>query len=257
MKRLVAAMGSKGGTGKSKTERTFYDLFRSRGRRIAAFDLDASNGSFASYAPDAIKIDDLKGSAAWLDAAYDDSIDDVLVDVPGGHVADFAERVAASPAALADAVSAAGRELVIVTVIGIESDETMQAITTLETWARTSARIVVALNGRDGDVADFIIFEDEVASAVSAAGASTIWVPRIPSRLRASLSKHNVTMLAARSMAREIGHDAALNAKYYLEACAAQWQGTWLDADGEGDGSVTTALPGVTVRKPSALVTAP
>lgn len=255
MKRLIAAVADKGGVGKTRVARALTDLFRLSGRRIAAFDLDAQNASFAAYDPARISICYAADSAAWLDAAYDAAIDDVIVDVPGGHVADFAERVAASPAALVEALREADRNAVIVVPIGVESDETMHALTALETWSDTGAHVVLVLNGRDGDLSDHIVFQDDVADRADAAGASTLWMPRIPARLRATLSRHGMTMHDARDAANVVGREAALNARFYLADLARQWAGTWLDARGEGDGSVRIALPTLTARIPAQVAT--
>ncbi len=60
-RRAIATLAPKGGVGKTHTAKTLYDLLQRHGRRVTAWDLDASTGTFAVY-DDAIKTFDLNGS---------------------------------------------------------------------------------------------------------------------------------------------------------------------------------------------------
>jgi hypothetical protein len=217
-------------------------------RRIAAWDLDASTGTFAVY-DGGIKTYDMHAKLSgpsWFDDCYCDDIDDVLVDVPGGRLDDLLNTFGQGDAlGLVSAVRAAGRELIIITPIGVMIAETVTAQVTLNAFAGTDARVIILKNGRFGDPDDFIIYDGvkdgaqrrygttrELAERI---GAETIFLPCLAPRLSAQIDAERLRLIDAageRGVAL-LGRLGATRVQMYLNAVAEAWRGSSLDLGGK------------------------
>jgi len=246
-RRAIATLAPKGGVGKTHTAKTLYDLLQRHGRRVTAWDLDASTGTFAVY-DDAIKTFDLNGSRdthSWLDDCHDANIDDVLIDVPGGRIEDlfriFGDN---SVDALVSAVRASGCELIAVNPIGVTIAETVTAQVVLNAFAKTDARVVILKNGRFGNAEDFIVYDGlEVAGKrrygatsdlAESVGAETIFLPCLAPRLLAQVDAERLRLGVAASAAGAefIGRLNATRVEIYLASVEAAFRGTSLAIDG-------------------------
>ncbi len=165
MKRQIIFASDKGGVGKSYGSRTFLDLARRAGRTVSAWDLDGSTGSLALLYPDrnpqvGAGIEDVrdpKAKGEWLEALYG-AADDVLLDVPGGALDDLTRVLDGGAPSLVAEARNAGRELVVVSVIGIKRDATGTPQDAIDRFG-SAVHHVVLKNGYFGDADDFVIFD--------------------------------------------------------------------------------------------------
>ncbi len=248
VRRVVASSANKGGIGKTETQKRNYDLLPQHGRRVVAWDLDWATGSFAAY-DSGIKTFDMRGKrsgASWLYDCYDDDIDDVLIDLPGGRLDDLLNTFGeGDAAALVKAVRDSGREFVAVVPIGVSVAETVTAQVPLHAFAGTDARIVVLKNGRFGDPSDFIIYDGivndgerrygatrELAERV---GAETVYLPGLAPRLSAQIDAERLRLIDAtreRGLAL-LGRLGVARVQMHLAAVTEAWRGSSLDLDGD------------------------
>ena len=156
----------KGGVGKSTTARAFIDLARPTGRRVSAWDLDKGTGSLALVYQDrnaevgcaCEDVREKRSPGAWLDAFHGEA-DEVVLDVPGGAMGDLLRFCGPGGAeSLVEFVSKAGRELVIVSVIGTRRDSMLTAQDAVEQFG-SAVRHVVVKNGVFGDEQDFVVYD--------------------------------------------------------------------------------------------------
>ena len=246
-RRVIATVAPKGGIGKTFVAKLLYDLLPTRGRRVAAWDLDAATGTFAVY-DDAIKTFDLHGKQStysWLDDCYRDDVDDVIIDVPGGRIDDLLRTFGDnSIEALVGAVREARRELVIVNPIGVMIAETVTAQVVLNAFAGTATRIVIVKNGRFGDADDFVIYDGievggerrygatgDLAASIE---AESIFLPCLAPRLLAQADAERLRLIDAASSegAQRLGQLGATRLRMYLASVARTLQGSSLDLDG-------------------------
>jgi hypothetical protein len=246
-RRLIAMVAQKGGVGKTHAAKLEYDLLQRRGRRVEAWDLDASTGTFAVYG-EAIKTFDLnepRESYSWLDDCYHADIDDVLIDVPGGRIDDLLRTFGDnSVAALVSAVRDSGRELVVVTPIGVNIAETVTAQVVLTAFAETTARVVILKNGRFGGADDFVIYDGiDVAGQrrygatgdlAASVGAETIFLPCLAPRQLAQVDAERLRLseAAGAAGADRLGRLNATRVQMYLASVEAAFRGTSLAIDG-------------------------
>lgn len=247
-RRVIATVAPKGGVGKTFIAKLLYDLLPAHGRAVAAWDLDAATGTFAVY-DDAIKTFDLNGkqsSHSWLDDCHRGDIDDVIIDVPGGRIDDLLRTFGDnSVAALVDSVRDTAREFVVINPIGVMIAETVTAQVVLNAFAGTPARVVIAKNGRFGDVDDFVIYDgiqygDErrygaTRDLAEDAGAETLFVPYLASRLLAQVDAERLRLkdAAADAGAKRLGRLGAARVQMYLASVADALRGTSSDLEGK------------------------
>ena len=246
-RRVIATVAPKGGIGKTFTAKLLYDLLQTRGRHVAAWDLDAATGTFAVY-DDAIKTFDLNSSretTSWLDDCYRDDIDDVIIDVPGGRIDDLLRTFGDnSVEALVSAVCSSGREFVVVNPIGVMIAETVTAQVVLNAFAPTRARIVILKNGRFGDEDDFVVYDGvdcggerrygATSDLAASVGAETIFLPCLAPRLLAQVDAERLRLSAAAGSpgAERLGRLCAARVNMYLSSVELAFSGTSLAIDG-------------------------
>lgn len=246
-RRVIATVAPKGGIGKTFVAKLLYDLLPTHGRSVTAWDLDAATGTFAVY-DDAIKTFALhgkQGGHSWLDDCHRDDIDDVIIDVPGGRIDDLLRTFGDNNVtALVDSVRTSGRELVIINPIGVMIAETVTAQVVLNAFAGTSARVVIAKNGRFGDVDDFVIYDgvqygDErrygaTGDLARSAGAETLFVPCLAPRLLAQIDAERLRLkdAAGHVGAKHLGRLGAARVQMFLASVAEALRGTSADLDG-------------------------
>jgi hypothetical protein len=246
-RRLIAMIAQKGGVGKTHAAKLEYDLLQRRGRRVEAWDLDASTGTFAVY-DEAIKTFDLNDSReaySWLDDCYRADIDDVLIDVPGGRIDDLLRTFGDNSVdALVSTVRDSGRELVVVTPIGANIAETVTAQVVLNAFGETAARVVVIKNGRFGNADDFVIYDGievggerrygATGDLAASVGAETIFLPCLAPRLLAQVDAERLRLCEAASAtgADRLGRLNTTRVQMYLSSVEAAFRNTWLAIDG-------------------------
>lgn len=246
-RRVVATVAPKGGVGKTFISKLLHDLLPTHGRRVASWDLDAATGTFAVY-DDAIKTFDLNvlnSEHSWLDDCYDSHINDVLIDVPGGHIDDLLSTFGNNGTkALVAAVKASGRELVVVNPIGAMVAETVTAQVVLNAFSGTAARIVIVKNGRFGNADDFVIYDGIEENGVrrygatsdlaASVGAETVFLPSMPPRLLAQADAERLRLIQAASAdgVGRMGRLGVARVQMYLASVAEAFRDSSLDLDG-------------------------
>lgn len=250
MKRVIIVSAKKGGSGKSTTAKALIDLTRAAGRTVSAWDLDGQTGSLAFVYPpgDSIAgvgtedIRDPSSKAAWLDAFHCDA-NDVLLDVPGGALDDLLRTFTGGAKSLVAAVKESGRELVIVSVLGLKKDSTATAQEAVEIFG-TAAHHVIVLNGFFGDRRDFIVYDGfshpttgeamfgRTSRQVSEVGGETMFVPRMEAQSDIMLDLEGMSMARGAGAISEIGRKHSGNVRYWLAEVKQSFAGTWLDVDG-------------------------
>lgn len=168
-RRLVIYAANKGGVGKSMLCRAHIDIARAANRNVAAYDLDAANGSVARLYSDrdpmvgaGIADITVERDSSWLDV-LDSSADDVVYDVPGGKMDALLRTFTGGGEAFAEYVAKSNRELVIVSPIGVKKDA-LHTITDAITAFGSSMKAgtthhVIVKNGFFGDDSDFLVFD--------------------------------------------------------------------------------------------------
>lgn len=245
-RRVIATVAHKGGVGKTFLAKLLFDLLMAIGRVVAAWDLDASTGTFAVY-DDTIKTFDLNSSRetySWLDDCHSD-IDDILIDVPGGRIDDLLRTFGDnSVRALVSAVRSSGRELVVVNPIGVSIAETVTAQVVLNAFAGTDARVVIVKNGRFGNAEDFVIYDGvEIAGErrygatgdlATNVGAETLFLPCLAPRLLAQVDAERLRLgdAAGTAGAERLGRLNATRVLMYLNSVEAAFSGSSLAIDG-------------------------
>ena len=246
-RRVIATVAPKGGVGKTFVAKVLYDLLPSHGRRVTAWDLDAATGTFAVYHDD-IKTFDLQetqSSYSWLDDCHRDDIDDVLIDVPGGRINDLLRTFGDdSVEALVTAVADTGRELVIVSPIGVMIAETVTAQVVLNAFAGTGARVVIVKNGRFGSPHDFVIYDGiqvggerrygATSDLAASIGAESIFLNCLSPSLLAQSDAERLRLIEAAGPigAKRLGQLGATRMRVYLAAISADFRGTSIDLEG-------------------------
>lgn len=247
-RRVLATVAPKGGVGKTFISKLLHDLLPTHERRVTSWDLDAATGTFSVY-DDAIKTFDLSANSSshsWFDDCYCDDIDDVIIDVPGGRVDDLLSTFGNNGTeALAVAVKASGRELVVVNPIGAMVAETVTAQVVLNAFAGTAARVVIVKNGRFGNADDFIIYDGisengsrrygATSDLARSVGAETLFLPAMPPRLLAQADAERLRLVQAADAdgIDRMGRLGAARVKMYLASVVEAFRGTSLDLDGK------------------------
>lgn len=253
--RAIVVMAQKGGVGKTHIAKSLYDILPTRGRSVAAWDIDAETGTFAAYdaAIHTFDLNDKDNTSSWLDDCFRTDVGDVLIDVPGGHIDDVIDTFGDGGAeALVATVAESGRDLVVVTPIGVMLAETVTAQVALNAFAGTSARLVVVKNGRFGAADDFVIYDGieeqgvrrygATGTLARAVGAETVFLPALAPRLCARIDAERLRLseAAGRLGIERLGRLNATRVQMYLKSVVDAFAGSSLDTDGN--------VPGRTVR---------
>jgi hypothetical protein len=247
-KRIVVFASSKGGVGKSYASRAFIDLARIAGRRVSAYDLDSGTGSLALLYPErdsevgvgVENVRSLKAPGRWIESMYSDC-DDLALDVPGGALMDLVRVLGGEAASLASEAKKAGRELVLVSVVGIKHDSTTSPQMALKLFSE--AHHVVLKNGFFGDLEDFQVFDGIVnadnqkqygktGEAVIEAGAEVLYLPKLNSVTDAVLDLRKLTFAAGSEAIEAIGRRHTVNTQLWLEKAEKAFTGSWIDPTG-------------------------
>jgi hypothetical protein len=259
MKRAIIIASAKGGLGKSTTARVFVDLARRAGRRVAAWDLDAGTGSMALVYPErdpevgcgTEDVRSRKARGAWLDSLHGDA-DDVVLDVPGGAMADLL-RFVDGAAHLVEEMKLAGREVVIVSVIGTQRDSTATPLDAIDTFGSAVHHVVVK-NGHYGEEDQFLVydgFDDPMtgqrrygkpADDVRAAGGEVVFVRRLNVDSMQILDLEGMTFADGAFAAAKIGRRWSAYVRNWLTDVEEALAGSWLSANGEAGASADPAV---------------
>jgi len=254
MKRQIIFASDKGGVGKSYGSRTFLDLARRAGRTVSAWDLDGSTGSLALLYPDrnpqvGAGIEDVrdpKAKGEWLEALYGDA-DDVLLDVPGGALDDLARVLDGGAPSLVAEARNAGRELVVVSVIGIKRDATGTPQDAIDRFG-SAVHHVVLKNGYFGDADDFVIFDGidrptdddpkarkygKTGAVVRDAGGEVIFLPRLNPITDALLDVEDLTFVQGIEALELLGRRHSSNVRAWLATAETALAGSWLAPNGD------------------------
>jgi hypothetical protein len=253
-KRQIIFASAKGGVGKSYGSRTFLDAARRAGRTVSAWDLDGATGSLGSLYPDrdpevgvgTEDVRDRRAQGAWLDALYT-SADDVLLDVPGGALDDLTRVLDGGGPSLVAEARNAGRELVVVSVIGIKRDATGTPQDAIGRFGSTVHHVVLK-NGYFGEEGDFIIFDgipaptpdDSTArrygksgAAIREVGGEVVYLPRLNPITDALLDVEKLTFVQGIEALAVLGRRHTSNVRVWLAAAEAALAGSWLAPNGE------------------------
>jgi hypothetical protein len=191
-----------------------------------------------------------KARGAWLDSLYGDA-DDVVLDVPGGAMDNLLQFVDGA-AHLVDEMRQAGREVVIVSVIGTQRDSTMTPLVAIEKFGSAVHHIVVK-NGHYGDEDQFLIFDgfdDPVtgtrrfglpAKEVQTAGGEVVFVRRLNVDAMQVLDIEGMTFADGALAAAKIGRRWSSYVRNWLQDAEEAFAGTWLSANGEVGASAGTS----------------
>jgi hypothetical protein len=253
MKRAIIVASQKGGLGKSFTARAFVDLARRAGRRVSAWDLDKGTGSLAIVYKDrdpevGCATDDIrhkKTEAGWIDA-FHGAADDVVLDVPGGAMADLLGVVDGGALTLVEDAKQAGRDVLVVSVIGTQRDSTATPLDAIDAFEGTSVHHVVVKNGYHGDESDFVIFDGfndavtgerrfgSTSDKVREVGGEVVFMPRLNAATVAMLDVYGLTFTEGSVAAEKIKRRHALNAAGWLRVTEEAFSESWLRASDSG-----------------------
>jgi hypothetical protein len=250
IKRFVIVASAKGGVGKSTASRAFLDLARKAGRIVSAFDLDGGTGSLALLYKDrdpevgvgSENVRSPKAPGKWIEALHS-SADDVLLDCPGGAMKDLVSVFDDGVTALIDEAKLAGREIVVVSVLGNFVDSVFAPMDHIKLFG-TNAHHIALLNGYFGDQEDFVIyngFDDEngvkqfgkVSAAVREACGETLYFPKLGPITSALLDVKQYTFAKGAEDIKGMGRRHSSNCRTWLNAVHRNLAGSWLDTSGE------------------------
>ncbi len=249
MKRLEIFASQKGGAGKTTTAKAMLDLSRRAGRTVSAWDLDSSTSSFAMAYQErdpaaGVGLDNVrspKSKTPWLNALYTE-VDDVIVDVPGGALDDLI-GVLGRAGAIAGMATDAGREVVLVTPIGVEVDAVLSAQDAVERFGSAVHHVVVK-NGYFGDDDEFFVFDGladpetgqrlfgNTGDMVREAGGEVVYLPKLDSRTMALVKLKGLSFVEGVARADILGRRDCWRLRDWLEQVAAAFEGTWLSPSG-------------------------
>ena len=159
---------------------------------------------------------------------------------------------------LVDEMRQAGREVVIVSVIGTQRDSTMTPLVAIEKFGSAVHHVVVK-NGHYGDEDQFLVFDGfsdpitgerrfgKPAEDVRAVGGEVVFVRRLNVDAMQVLDLEGMTFADGAFAAAKIGRRWSSYVRNWLQDAEVAFDGTWLSANGEVGAS---AAVGAGVKKP-------
>jgi hypothetical protein len=231
--------------------RVIIDLGRRAGRSVSAWDLDQGTGSLALVYRDrnaeagcAVEdVRDKNAEGAWLDA-FHGSADDVVLDVPGGAMDDLLRLCAGGAETLAQEARQAGRELVVVSVIGTQRDSTATPTAALNLFGSLAHHVVVK-NGYFGEEEDFVVYEGlddpatgerrfgKTAQRVREVGGEVVYLPKLNAIAMALVDQHEMTFAEGALAIEKLRRRHSTNIRAWLAIVEEALAGTWLSSKGE------------------------
>jgi len=249
MKRLILVASAKGGSGKSYTSRALIDLIRLSGRSVSVWDGDSGTGSVARIYPDrnpevGAGVEDVRSPEApgrWLEAIYTE-VDDIIVDVPGGALSSLVRVVEGGAPTLIAETQAAGRQIVVASVIGIKFDSSTAPQEAIKLFG-SGARHVVVKNGFWGKPDAFVVYEGmtlengsrrfgKTAAAVREVGGEEVYFPPLNSMTDVLLDVEGMSFAAACEAIATLGRRHTINSRIWLGSVEEAFAGSWLDTSG-------------------------
>jgi hypothetical protein len=235
--------------------RVMIDLGRRAGRTVSAWDLDQGTGSLALVYRDrspevGCATEDVReksAEGAWLDA-FHGSADDVVLDVPGGAMDDLLRLCAGGAETLADEARQAGRELVVVSVIGTQRDSTATPQAAVDVFGSLAHHVVVK-NGYFGDEEDFVVYEGlddpatgerrfgKTAARVREVGGEVVFLPKLNAIAMALVDQHEMTFAEGAVAIEQLRRRHSTNIRAWLAMIEETLAGTWLSSNAEVSGA--------------------
>jgi hypothetical protein len=248
MKRMILFASAKGGVGKSYASRAFIDLARIAGRRVSAWDLDSGTGSVARLYPDrnpevGSGVEDVRHPEApgrWLEAMYGEA-DDLVLDVPGGALPNLVRVLEGGAPSLISEAKSVGREIVIVSVIGVKYDSSTAPQDAIRLFG-TDARHVTLKNGFFGRPESFVIYDGimengkreygRTSDMVREVGGEVVYLPPLNTITDVLLDVRGLSFAAACESVATLGRRHSVNARLWLGLVETALAGSWLDPSG-------------------------
>ena len=173
---------------------------------------------------------------------------------------DLLRLCAGGAATLAHEVRQAGRELVVVSVIGTQRDSTATPQAAVDVFGSLAHHVVVK-NGYFGDEEDFVVYEGlddpatgerrfgKTAARVREVGGEVVFLPKLNAIAMALLDQHEMTFAEGALAIEKLRRRHSTNIRAWLAMVEESLAGTWLGAQGEGGGPATAPATAAKKRR--------